>query len=320
MKKLKFSHYLLAGLTFLLPLGVLVAVLLYIHEKFASAIRDFYVPIYKNLGVYDKLPRHVMAVGAELVTVAVGALALAVVGWIVLRVLRRRRIKAFHQFLGNVPVIKTVFSPVKRAVDSLFGSGLNDGNRKVVRFAYPAEPYKTIGIVMDEVVENGEKKYLVLLPLTMSAGTGILLTIPKAAAEEIPVNVSRALEHVISCGMVKLPTKKGQVLHRDGIRISGIYQLWEAIQMGEPIIELRMSEEERAALPADKDKLISFFCKAIYARVAARAKTSMKHHTNYKVDGLVHRLVHMKWYYAKELRNYTGEVVDDEFLRLTKIR
>lgn len=306
-KRNEFSHCVLAGFTFLLPIGLFIAIVLYVHEKFALATRDIFVPIYKKLGLYEKLPRIVMAIGGEVVTLLVVVLVLAVAGWIVLRVLRRRRVKMFHQCLENLPVVKSVFTPIKQAVDSMFGSGLNDGHRKVVQFPYPADPYKAIGIVMDET----ENEYVVAMPLTMSAGTGVLLRMPKSAAEVISADVATALQHVISCGMVKLSEKKSSVEKC----ITGIDQFWEAIRMKNPSIKIKMSEGVRNALPDNKEEWLNFACKVVYGRVNYKIN---KIHNNRmgvlslkKIERDIGRIVRTKLIYSKNLKKYKCEVKED---------
>lgn len=312
-KRNEFSHCVLAGFTFLLPIGLFIAIVLYVHEKFALATRDIFVPIYKKLGLYEKLSRQVMAIGGEIVTLLVVVLVLAVVGWIVLRVLRRRRVKMFHQCLENLPVVKTVFTPIKQAVDSMFGSGLNDDHRKVVEFPYPNNPYKAIGIVMDE---SGDE-YVVVMPLTMSAGTGVLLRMPKSAAKVIPVDVAIALQHVISCGMVKLPVKvkSSKEKGRDEKCVTGIDQFWEAIRMKNPSIKIKMSEGVRNALPDNKDEWLNFACNVIYGRVNYKINKTYNNRMGVlslkKMERSIGRIVLTKLIYSKNLKKYKCEVKED---------
>ena len=316
MKKsdLNLNHCLIAGVTFLLPIAVLYAVILYLHEKFALSIRDIYVPLYKSLGLYDKLPRHVMAIGSEVVTILLVLLALVLVGWVVLRVLRKRRANAIHQFLANVPFVRGVFSPVKQAVDSLFGSKSGEKNRKVVRFAYPAEPYHAIGLVMDEIEEDGEARYVVVMPLTMSAGTGFLLTVPKTAATEIQVNATLALEHILSCGMVKLPMKK----HKEEVLITGVSNLWDAVSKGIPTIRFRMTEEEQNGIPKEEKDLMDYFCKIVYGRVDAKARKVLKMRTVGSILSSLDQFFHVKWYNSQKLKCYSCKV-DGEYIQLEKV-
>lgn len=306
-KRNEFSHCVLVGFTFLLPIGLFIAIVLYVHEKFALATRDVFVPIYKKLGLYEKLPRQVMAIGGEIVTLLVVVLVLAVVGWIVLRVLRRRRVKMFHQCLENLPVVKTVFTPIKQAVDSMFGSGLNDGHRKVVQFPYPADPYKAIGIVMDET----ENEYVVVMPLTMSAGTGVLLRMPKSAAEVISADVAIALQHVISCGMVKLSEKKSSVEKC----ITGIDQFWEAIRVKNPSIKIKMTEGVRNALPDNKEEWLNFACNVVYGRVNYKIDKIYNNRMGVlslkKIERDIGRVVRTKLIYAENLKRYKCEVKED---------
>ena len=191
-----------AGITFIAPIVVTFWALWFAYNKLALFLKEPFVRFYKAVGLFDVLPRHVMAILAELIFVLLIFLGLTVMGYVLTRYFKRRGDNAIHKMLGQVPVIKTVFNPVKQAVQSLLGEGM-DG-RQVVRFPYPCEPYTTLGIVMDELVVNGTESLMVMMPLTMSAGTGVLLTIPKSKAVVIDVEASQALAHVISCGMVKL--------------------------------------------------------------------------------------------------------------------
>ena len=273
-KKLKFSYCTLVGATFTLPLVIVVTLILYLYDKFAIAICDIFVPIYKYLGVYDRSFRHILAIGAELTTIAVIISLLAFVGWLVLRVVKKRRVKWLHKFLENIPVVNSIFSPVKQAVDSLLGSGIKDGKRKVARLTYPTEPYKTIGIVMDEdQLVDHEDRYWVMVPFTMSPGTGLMLSVPKKDVEILPYSVAEALEFSLSCGMARLSKKK--VLNKTNF-VKTPEQFWDAIGSEQETIRIKLPPHKRSSPPSGTKLNTSMACRLIYSIHNSKIKNETK--------------------------------------------
>jgi hypothetical protein len=160
-------------------------------------------------------------------------------------------------------------------------------------------------------MDESEKEYVVVMPLTMSAGTGVLLRIPKPCAEVLSVDVAIALQHIISCGMVNIGEKK----KRSEKYVTGIDRFWEAVRTGNPDIKIKMSEGVKNALPDNKEDLLNFACNVIYGRVNYKMNKTYNNRMGVfslkKVERDIGRIVRTKLIYSKNLKKYKCEVKED---------
>ena len=307
MKKsnIKLGHCFFAGLTFITPLVVVIAFILYIYDKFAVAISGIFVPLYKYLGIYEMLPRHVLALCAELLTVFTIVVTVIVVGWFVLFVLKKRRVNLFNNILENIPVVKTVFSPIKQAVDSLLGPAMQNGSGMVVRLTYPAAPYETIGIVTGD---DGLHRYWVMIPFTMSPGTGLLLSVPKDKTNKVECNVSEALEFALSCGIVKLSAQKNDKEQF----VSSTNQFWKAVKSGNANINIRIKGNDiENIFPKEEEKRMSFVIKVIYEKFEHNIKKRYKRTFILPIRNSVHRFCCSQVCYRNRLKKYSCSLLND---------
>ena len=194
------GYYINSGLLFALPIAVTILVLLWVYGKLAPTLSAPFLWFYAKCGIV--LPA-AGSLGYELIcvvqTVSTIVLLLWLIGFFVGDALR----KWIQMILERLPVISTVFKPVNQAVGSLLGDGMS--GKPVVRVPFPDLPSTAIGIIMDEDTVDGRACYVVMIPLTMSAGTGLLLTVPKTDVQLLEgVEASQALAYAISCGMTKL--------------------------------------------------------------------------------------------------------------------
>jgi len=297
MKKL--TKYFVSGLMFTLPIVVTVLIFSYLYDKLARLLRGPFVAIYNSIHVgevslYELLPKHMLAVCAEAMTAVVLFFLLAFVGWVVNRTLRQCKDNAVHRFLEHLPVVRSIFKPVNQAVQSLLGDGMK--GRRVVRFPYPAEPYWGVGIVMDEVVCDGVELYVVMMPLTMSAGTGVLLRIPRSCAKIVDVDATTALEHVITCGMIPLSEKS--CVANDVV--TDVEQFWDCVRKGQREICFRYAqpvENPPAGLPMRRKK--EWYCRLMTAR---------REQGGYSFSDWLKVRLYAGWYYRNQMRKYRCQV------------
>jgi len=194
------GFYINRGLRLVVPILVTAVVLWWAYGKLAPILSAPFLWLYAQFGI--NLPQ-VGSMGYELLCViqTIGAigLLLLLIGACVGDAAKR----GVQRALEWLPVVGAVFKPVNQAVESLLGEGM--AGKPVVRFPFPAAPCTAIGIVMDMENVDGVECCVVMMPLTMSAGTGMLLTVPKDSVQvQDGVEASQALAYAISCGMTKL--------------------------------------------------------------------------------------------------------------------
>ena len=301
-----FKKSIASGLVFAIPILALAALLYWVYDKLASLFRVPFDRIYGSFGLSEILPLWAFDLLAEIIFLTALVLGIALFGWVIRKWLRNRTDNAVHHFLSHIPIIKSVFIPVKQAVQSLLSDDMK--GRVVIRFPYPAKPYTAIGIVMDEQEVAGQDCYLVVVPLTMSAGTGLLITVPKECAEILPFDASRALSHVVSCGLVKLNNKSN-----DRNCVLSLTQLWKELEYKSLSIEIPMgvvaktAEEEAQLEKLQGVERVDWCC------------NQMCKYRDDAIKGGFLRLraklrfgVYKRLYYAKELQSYDCVVETDD--------
>lgn len=301
------KRHFITGVAFTTPIAVTLWVMLYVYRRLADLLRDPFVSFYKSAGLYEILPRHVMAILSEVAFFVVFVGIMTVIGWCVARYFKSRGDNSIHRLFEHIPVVKSIFTPVKQAVQSFLGDGM-DG-RLVVRFPYPMEPCTAVGIVMDETIVGDTACFLVMMPLTMSAGTGVLLTVPKERAKVIGAEASQALAHVISCGMVKLADKH----QTDGIRVKNRHQFWKAFETRSPRIELPLALVDNLKVPEElgAEARVRWCCYQLYRTLDKRTARSGLGRIWGKFKQSVQVCVYSHWYYAEALKHYSCSLDGD---------
>lgn len=192
--------YINRGLRFVVPILVTAVLLWWAYGKLAPILSAPFLWLYAKCGI--SIPK-AGSIGYELLCVVqtIGALGLLLlfIGYSFGESLKR----GMQRILERMPIVGVVFKPVNQAVESLLGVGM--AGKPVVRFPFPAAPCTAIGIVMDQEKVNGVDCCVVMMPLTMSAGTGVLITVPADQIQILEgVEASQALAYAISCAMTKL--------------------------------------------------------------------------------------------------------------------
>jgi uncharacterized membrane protein len=133
-----------------------------------------------------------------LVLVITGAFASNVAGrWLVTQ---------WDKLFTHIPIVKSIYTSVKKVSDTLFSSNGN-AFRKAVLLQYPRQGAWTIafqtGAPQGEVQTHlGEGFMSVYVPTTPNPTSGFFLLVPVADVIELDMSVDEALTYVISMGAV----------------------------------------------------------------------------------------------------------------------
>ena len=193
------AFYIKRGLRFVVPIAVTAMLLVWAYGKLAPILSAPFLWVYSQCGI--SIPQTgSFAYEFLCVIQTVGSLGLLLL--LIGKCVGDKLKQMAQRVLEWLPIVGDVFKPVNQTVESFLGEGMT--GKKVVRFPFPAAPCMSIGIVMDQTKVNGVECCVVMMPLTMSAGTGMLITVPVDQVQFLGVEASQALAHVISCGMTKL--------------------------------------------------------------------------------------------------------------------
>ena len=201
-----FKKYLLAGLLVWLPLAITVWVLIWLVgalDGVMSAVLTaigIMVPT-EQTGEVIEILRPLHGLGVVLV---VGVLLLT--GAMVSNVAGRWWVRQWDRLLSNIPIVKSIYTSIKKVSDTLFSSNGN-AFRKAVLVQFPLPGSWTIafqtGSPAGEVAEHLGSDYMsVYVPTTPNPTSGYFLVVRRSEVRELDMSVDQALTYVISMGAV----------------------------------------------------------------------------------------------------------------------
>ena len=201
-----FKKYLLAGLLVWLPLAITVWVLIWLVGALDGVLSGvltaigIMVPTAQTGEVIETLrPMHGLGV-----VLVVGVLLLT--GAMVSNVAGRWWVRQWDRLLSNIPIVKSIYTSIKKVSDTLFSSNGN-AFRKALLVQFPLPGSWTIafqtGSPAGEVAEHLGSDYLsVYVPTTPNPTSGYFLVVRRSEVRELDMSVDQALTYVISMGAV----------------------------------------------------------------------------------------------------------------------
>lgn len=197
------KKYMITGLLVWLPITVTIWVINYIigvTDKLTNLIPPQWQP-------QNYLGFHLPGLGFVLV-IAV----LFVTGLLVANVLGRKILEAWDRLLGRIPVVKSIYSSVKKVSESL----LSDNSRSFktpVLVPFPHNNTWTIAFVSGDMPQtiaqtlpSGQSYVAVYVPTTPNPTGGYYIMVNQQDIRPLNMTVDEALKYIISLGMV-MPDK-----------------------------------------------------------------------------------------------------------------
>lgn len=214
------KKYLITGVLVWLPIAVTIWVINYIVSASDQLI---------NLLPLRWQPKNLIGFDVPGLGVILTVVALFITGLFGANVLGKRIISAWDGMLSHIPVVKSIYTSVKKVSESL----LSDGSRSFktpVLVPFPQPEIWTLAFVsgsVPQVLQNSlpqDEEYVsVYVPTTPNPTGGYYIMVRKRDVRELDMSVDEALKYVISLGMVmpdELPVKLSEDGGQSGGRIS----------------------------------------------------------------------------------------------------
>ena len=201
------KKYLITGVLVWLPIAVTIWAMTYIISAADRLI---------SLLPESWQPQHFWGFNIPGLGIVAATVVLFVTGVFAANVLGRRILGAWDSLLGRIPVVKSIYSSVKKVSESL----LSDSSRSFrtpVLVPFPQPNIWTIAFVSGHIPDKlkgslpHDDDYLsVYVPTTPNPTGGYYIMVKKSDVRELEMSVDQALKYVISLGMVMpddLPVK-----------------------------------------------------------------------------------------------------------------
>jgi len=191
----------LSGIAILLPAGLTAFILVWLFNLLDGILRGLITSIFgkdiPGLGLLFLLL--IIFIVGMLTSNFVGS---KIAGW-------------FEKLVGKIPLIKTVYNPVRKITSGL-SSDKNESFKKVVLIEFPKEGIKSIGFITNSDFSiKGSDKISVFIPTTPNPTNGFLVLADAKDVEILDVTVNEGLNMVVSMGSAiegDLKTKQKLVL------------------------------------------------------------------------------------------------------------
>lgn len=198
---------LMAGITVIAPLwitGWVLWTLFGLAEQFSRPLIKPFLPIPDN-------PQWYYRGGAFLLTV----LILLVVGTITTNVLTRRVLHEARAALERLPVVRTIYSPVRKLMETMTSPD-SAGFKQVVLFEYPRRGTWTLGFLAGDVPFEDARPpaHSIFIPTAPNPTTGFMLIVPIEDIRPTSLTIEQAFQMIVSAGVavpsgLRLPNDVG---------------------------------------------------------------------------------------------------------------
>ena len=193
------KKYLITGVLVWLPIAVTIWAMTYIISAADRLI---------SLLPESWQPQHFWGFNIPGLGIVAATVVLFVTGVFAANVLGRRILGAWDSLLGRIPVVKSIYSSVKKVSESL----LSDSSRSFktpVLVPFPQPGIWTIAFVSGYIPDKlkgslpQDDDYIsVYVPTTPNPTGGYYIMVKKSDVRELDMSVDDALKYVISLGMV----------------------------------------------------------------------------------------------------------------------
>ncbi|MDO4997989.1 MAG: DUF502 domain-containing protein [Neisseria sp.] len=203
------KKYLITGILVWLPIAVTIWVISYI----VNASDQLF-----NLLPQKWQPQQLLGYKIPGLGVVLAFFVLLLTGLFAANFIGRKILQGWDSLLGRIPVVKSIYSSVKKVSESLFSDNSRSFKTPVL-VPFPQKDIWTIGFVSGSLAKEvacalpkGEEYVSVYVPTTPNPTGGYYIMVKRSDIRELSMSVDDALKYVISLGMVLPDEKKGQPL------------------------------------------------------------------------------------------------------------
>lgn len=197
MKKLR--NWFISGIITIFP----IALTFYLIGKVVEVADNMFVPVLKPLTNLS-----IPGIGfilAVIVIILVGALTSNILG---------KKVASWVELLfSKIPIIKTIFVPLKQIVSNM-SSNTNNAFRQVVLVEFPRDNSYSIGFITSDSVEMPKGDMIpIFVPTTPNPTNGFLIYVKSSEYTPLNIGVDEGIKMVISMGTIS-PDRVDEIINK----------------------------------------------------------------------------------------------------------
>ncbi len=184
-----FRTTLVAGVLFIIPLGITVLIFKFIFDFFDPKLDPFFEQF------MDPVPPGLGIVALVILVYLAGLVAAHVLG--------RRLIRLGYSLVDRVPVISSVYRAARQATEVFSAIGSDGKYTSVVLVDFPGYGLRSIGLVTGRMTDqDGTPLLAVYMPTAPVPTSGFLVIMPEDRVTPTDMAVEDAIKLIVSAGVV----------------------------------------------------------------------------------------------------------------------
>ena len=209
MLHINFKRTFVAGLFICLPLAVTIWTIQFVFTRVEGLMTPFVLDLGYALGLGPWLREAWADYVAPLVSVALGVLAIWLVGLVGGNVLGKQLLSGLERLVLQIPVVRSIYGATRQFIEA-FSPGAGRAFSRVVLVEYPRAGVWTLGLVTNthnpEVsAHTGSPMVSVFLPTTPNPTSGWLAFVPDNELISLNMTVDDAFKLIVSGGVLGAP-------------------------------------------------------------------------------------------------------------------
>lgn len=198
------QRYVVAGIFTVIPLWITWLVVELLFSLLAKAGAPTAAWVSQALRPYAPWLADVLAAPwlRSALAVVLALAALVGLGWVATNVAGRRLIRWFDALMERIPLVRTVYSSVRKLIAAL--QQQPEGVQRVVLIDFPSPEMKTVGLVTRTITDEdtGRQLAAVYVPTTPNPTSGYLEIVPIERITPTNWTVEEAMTFIVSGGAV----------------------------------------------------------------------------------------------------------------------
>jgi len=198
------QRYVVAGIFTVIPLWVTWLVVELLFSLLAKAGAPTAAWVSQTLRPHAPWLAAVLAAPwlRSALAVVLALAALVGLGWVATNVAGRRLIKWFDGLMERIPLVRTVYSSVRKLIAAL--QQQPEGVQRVVLIDFPSPEMKTVGLVTRTIIDDdtGRQLAAIYVPTTPNPTSGYLEIVPTETITPTNWTVEEAMTFIVSGGAV----------------------------------------------------------------------------------------------------------------------